>query len=390
MPASRTTPRCIAPPPSIGDDPAVSARALPILAAVCGVLIAIAAGACAGGGRDRGGEDTAPASGDGEAGSVFARHPYLARVTETTARLRWIARAGARVRVVAITPEGATVRAQRGDFRDLRPGTRHRWIATVDGVPAAEGSFTTAPLDLSQPLDLIAFGDTGAGNTSSRAVARLAAGEEARMLLSAGDNAYPFLAPRFLDDRIFGPLAPVLGRMPNIGALGDHDILLPAGRAALVEAFEWPGGGERYALRHGPLQVVVLGLEADAADLAFARRAFARRGPLARIVLVHRPLQPGNPLLPLIRRARVTAVVAGHLHAYERRTAAGAPTTPMFTVGTGGAPRNPDRTPRSDDADVHIPAFGLLRIRLHGGSAEYAFVDTDGAVRDRFTAPLRP
>lgn len=369
----------------------MSARALPVLAAVCGALIAIAAGACAGGGsQDRGGEDTAAAPEDGEAGSVFRRHPYLTRVTETTARLRWIARPGARVRVAATTPEGATVRAQRGNFSDLRPGTRHRWIATVDGAPAAEGSFTTAPLDLSQPLDLIAFGDTGAGNDPSRAVADLAAGEEARMLLTAGDNAYPFLAPQLLDDRIFGPLGPVLGRMPNAGALGDHDIFLPAGRAALVEAFEWPGGGERYALRHGPLQMVVLGLEADAADLAFARRAFARRGPLARIVLVHRPLQPGNPLLPLIRRARVTAVVAGHLHAYERRTMAEAPTTPMFTVGTGGGPRNPDRTPRSDDADVHIPAFGLLRIRLHGDSAEYAFVDTDGAVQDRFTAPLRP
>jgi hypothetical protein len=365
----------------------------PLLRSAAGLAVAgalsPAVSACGGGGGGHtAGErsTTAPA----EATAPFLRAPYLTRVTETTARLRWIARPGARVRVAATTPEGTTVRAQRGNFSDLRPGTRHRWIATVDGAPAAEGSFTTAPLDLSEPLDLIAFGDTGAGNDPSRAVADLAAGEEARMLLTAGDNAYPFLGPQLLDDRIFGPLGPVLGRMPNTGALGDHDVVLPAGRAALVEAFEWPGGGERYALRHGPLQAVVLGLEADAAGLAFARRAFARRGPLARIVLVHRPLQPGNPLLPLIRRARVTAVVAGQLQAYERRTMAEAPATPMFTVGTGGGPRNPDRTPRSDDADVHIPAFGLLRIRLHADSAEYAFVDTDGAVQDRFTAPLRP
>lgn len=322
---------------------------------------------------------------------VFVRTPYLTRVTESSARLRWIAPPGARVRVTATTPEGETLRARRGLFSDLRPDTRHRWIATLDGAPAAGGTFTTAPRDLSAPLDLIAFGDTGAANDASRAVAALAAGEEdARMLLTAGDNAYPFLAPQLLDDRIFGPLGPVLGRMPNIGALGDHDLVLPAGRAALVEAFEWPGGGERYAVRHGPLQVVVLGLEADAADLAFARRALARRGPVARIVLVHRPLLPGNPLLPLIRRARVTAVVAGHLHAYERRTMAEAPETPMFTVGTGGGPRNPDHTPRSDDADVHIAAFGLLRIRLDKSGADYEFVDTDGRVRDRFSAPSRP
>jgi hypothetical protein len=59
-------------------------------------------------------------------------------------------------------------------------------------------------------------------------------------------------------------------------------------------------------------------------------------------------------------------------------------------VGTGGGPRNPDRTPRSDDAEVHIAAFGLLRIRLAQSGAAYEFVDIDGRVRDRFSAPLRP
>lgn len=364
----------------------VTIRFVTSLAAVlCCGGVALAVAAC---GDAGGGAVAEPATREER---VFVRTPYLTRVTETTARLRWIAPPGARVRVAAATPDGATLRARRGLFSDLTPDTRHRWIATIDGAPAAEGTFTTAPRDLSAPLELIAFGDTGAGNDASRAVAALAAGEDnARMLLTAGDNAYPFLAPQLLDDRIFGPLGPVLARMPNTGALGDHDIVLPAGRAALVEAFEWPGGGERYALRHGPLQVVVLGLQADEADLAFARRALARRGPEARIVLVHRPLLPGNPLLPLIRRARVTAVVAGHLHAYERRTMAEAPDTPVFTVGTGGGPRNPDRTPRSDDADVHIAAFGLLRIRLSAGGVDYAFVDTDGRVRDRFSAPLRP
>jgi hypothetical protein len=135
---------------------------------------------------------------------------------------------------------------------------------------------------------------------------------------------------------------------------------------------------------------VVLGPETDATDVAFARRALARRGPAARIVLAHRPLQEGDALLPLIRRARVTAVIAGHLQAYERRTMAEAPATPMFTVGTAGGPRNPPSTPRSGDADVHVAAFGLLRIRLRDTGAEYAFIDTEGRVRDRFSAPLRP
>lgn len=135
---------------------------------------------------------------------------------------------------------------------------------------------------------------------------------------------------------------------------------------------------------------MALGLRGDAADLPFLRGAFSRPGPLARIVLVHQPIRPGNPLLPAIARAGVTAVLAGHLHAYERREVAGAPGVPFLTVGTGGAPRNDERTPRSPDARSHIAAFGLLRMRLEATRATFAFVGVDGRERDRMVVPLRP
>lgn len=353
--------------------------------ALAGVALAAGVAACG---------DAPPPSGgpSGEDAPMFARAPYLTRVTEDGARLRWIAPPGARVRVAATAPDGATVRARRGVFSDLAPGTRYRWLATLDGAPAAEGAFTTAPLDLDEPLDLLAFGDGGAGNASSAAVEALLAAEDARLIIGAGDNIHPLAAPGLLDERLFRPLAPVLGRMPLYGTMGDHDLPLPGGRQALAAAFEWPGGGERYALRHGPVQVVALGLEADAGDIPFLRRALARRGPVARFVTVHRPIRPGNPVLPVLARAPVTAVIAGHLHAYERRRIARVPGVPFLTVGTGGAPRSgrPEHTPASDDADVHLQEFGVLRIRLHGDRAHYAFVDTSGAVRDRLEAPLVP
>lgn len=327
---------------------------------------------------------TAPATG-------FVRSPYLTRVTRTEARLRWIAPAGARVRLTASAPDGTTVRAQRGHLRDLAPDTGYDWVATVDGMPAARGRFRTAPRDLARPVDLIAFGDYGAGNDSSRAVARLAAAQDAALLITTGDNAFPVTAPQIFDSHIFGPLAPVLARMPNYGTMGDHDVVFDPARRALAEAFEWPGGGERYALTYGPVQVVALGLEADASDVSFARRALARPGPRARLVVTHRPIHAGNPLLPVLARADVTAVIAGHLHAYERRSLAQVPGVPFLTVGTGGAPRSgPRHTPRSDDAAVHVAEFGLLRLRLHGDRATYEFVDTAGAVRDRFGAPVTP
>lgn len=356
--------------------------------AVAGGVAALAAACDDGGDRLATGRAAPPPT---AADTAFERAPYLTRVTRTEARLRWIAPAGARVRVTATAPDGATVRARRGHLTDLAPGTAYEWLATVDGSPAARGAFRTAPGDLSEPLDLIAFGDYGAGNDSSRAVADLAAGEDAALLITAGDNTYPVTAQPFFDSHIFGPLARVLARMPNYGTMGDHDVVLDGARLALAEAFEWPGGGERYALTHGPVQVVALGLEADAGDVAFARRALSRPGPLARFVVTHRPIQAGNPLLPVIARAPVTAVLAGHLHAYERRERPEAPGVPFLTVGTGGAPRgSAEHTPRSADAVVHVAEFGLLRIRLHGGTATYSFVDVDGVEHDRITAPVRP
>lgn len=359
-----------------------------MLAAAAAAAVFVAAG-CGGGGSGVDGGIPPTTASDPEP-AAFVRAPYLTRVTETEARLRWIAMPGSRVRVTAATAKGVSVRAQRGHFRGLQPDTVHRWVATVDGRPAATGRFVTAPTDLERPVRLIAFGDYGALNDSSRAVATLAAGEDARLLVTAGDNTYPVTAPQVLDTNIFLPLRATLARMPNYGTMGDHDIVFPGGRRALAEAFDWPGGGERYSLRYGPVQVVALGLEGDDDDVAFARRALRTPGPLVRLVVTHRPIQEGSPLLPVIADSDVTAVLAGHLHAYERRARPEAPGVPFLTVGTGGAPRNSSHTPRSSDADVYIAEFGLLRIVLHRDRADYEFVDVQGQVRDRYSAPLTP
>jgi hypothetical protein len=320
----------------------------------------------------------------------FTRGPYLTRVTETTATLRWIAAGDAPVALTARAGDGDVVRADGGSFAGLAPGTRYRWSAEVGGREAAAGTFVTAPRDLAEPLEFVVFGDYGAPNETSRAVAGLAAAERPRLLVTAGDNTYLVALPELLDEQIFGPLRDVLAHAPNYGVVGDHDIVIPAGRRALVEAFDWPGGGERYELRYGPVQIIGLGLRADDHDVAFVERALARPGPSARFLTMHQPIHAGNPLLPVIARSDVTAVLAGHLHAYERRERPEAPGVPFLTVGTGGAPRNDGATPRSPDARVHVAEFGLMRVLLHGTRATYTFVDVAGRVRDRLVRPLSP
>jgi hypothetical protein len=319
----------------------------------------------------------------------FSRWPYLTRVTETGARLRWIARDGAAVRMSAVGPDGRRVAARGGVLSGLRPDTRYSWTAEVDGRQAATGAFATAPRALMRRLTLVAFGDHGhLGREPSFAVGRLAAAQRPRLVLTTGDVTSLVTVSQVLDPFVFRPLREVLAGAPNYGVVGDHDILAPAGQRALVRAFDWPGLGERYVLRYGPLQVVGLGLRADSADVPFLRRALAARGPRVRFVLVHQPPKAGNPILPLLPGSGVAAVLSGHLHAYERRARPEAPGVAFFTVGTGGASASPRYTPRSPDALTYLVEHGLLRIDLGPARIVYRFLDVEGRVRDSLVRPL--
>jgi hypothetical protein len=320
----------------------------------------------------------------------FARGPYLTRVSQTGAHLRWLAHGDAAVRVDAVAPDGRRAAAgSDGVLAGLRPDTVYRWTASVRERVRASGSFTTAPRRLDGPLSFVVFGDYGADSDPERAVAKVAVAQRPRLLVTTGDNSYLAATANLLDRNLFTPLRELLALAPNYGVVGDHDLVFDAGRRALVEALDWPGGGDRFDLRYGPLQFVGLGLRGDRGDLPFAARALARPGPAARFVLVHQPLKAGNPLLPVLARG-ATAVLSGHLHAYERRQRPEAPGVPMLTVGTGGAPRNPRATPRSPDARVHLAEFGLLRVDVAPGRVSYRFLDPEGRERDRLIRPLRP
>ena len=165
------------------------------------------------------------------------------------------------------------------------------------------------------------------------------------MLLTTGDNSYLAATPDLLDPNLFEPLRGLQARAPNLGVVGDHDIVFELGRRALVDALEWPGGGDRFDVDYGPVQFIGIGLRGEADDRAFLARALRRSTPEVRFLLVHQPLKAGNPLLPVIERSGLAAVLSGHLHAYERRSVEGAPSVPQFTVGTGGASASSFATP---------------------------------------------
>jgi hypothetical protein len=312
---------------------------------------------------------------------VFARGPYLTRLTTGEADFAWQLRAGRQpVTLTARAADGTVVTARAGRLTGLRPDTRYLWTADIGGSSAAAGGFRTAPTSTAGPITLVAFGDYGSGGAHEYAVARLAAAADPSLFLSAGDNAYLLASPPLLDRAIFSPLRSLLAEAAPVVALGEHDLAWNDG-AAVISALHLPG--HHYSVQYGPVQVVVLGLQADRSALDYATAKLGRGCNPAcpvRLVLVHRPIDASNPIMPLLRRRHVAAIVAAHLHRYERHDRAG---VLQFTVGTGGeGPGGAQFTRPTPDAIVSLLAYGFLQIEIRGDTVSYRFVDESGRVRD--------
>jgi len=316
---------------------------------------------------------------------VFLRGPYLTSTTAGEADFAWQLKPGQPpLTLRALAPDGTSRVAVGGRLTGLRPGTRYEWTANVGGHSAAAGAFTTAPLSAGAPITLVSFGDYGSGNAHEYAVARLAAAADPRLVLSSGDNAYLIAAPPVLNRLIFRPLHALLAEAPMVAALGEHDLAWRDG-AAVISALHLPG--HHYAVQYGPVQVVVLGLEADASARSYAAKTVGRCATPCpvRFVLLHRPISATNSIIPLLRRRHVAAILAGHLHRYERRVVGG---VRQWVVGTSGmGPGDEAHTRPSPDAAISIEDYGALRVDADARTIRYTFVDEHGRVLDATTEP---
>jgi predicted phosphodiesterase len=316
----------------------------------------------------------------GPSDTPFTRGPYLLRVTGSEAALRWRVRDSKTVTVTAVAANGAPVDVAGGVLRGLRPDTRYSWAASVDGTARAGGSFTTPPRTLARPLRFAVLADYGSGNDNEWAVGRVLAAQRPEFVVSAGDNSYLVAAEVVLDRNIFRPLEELMANAPLYVCLGDHDNFWP-GAGALRKAFDIPEGG-RFAVRYGPLQLVILGDQPNVpAAVAFARKALSEPGPAVRFVVCHRPVHSGDPILPVVREGGASALFCGHLHRYERRTVDGVPT---FTVGTGGqGPGSLAFTRATPGAAVSLLDIGALMVDVGTDrSVGYTFLDKHGSILD--------
>jgi predicted phosphodiesterase len=314
----------------------------------------------------------------------FTRGPFVIRLGPTSAELAWSLPGDAPVQVVATAPDGSQATARGGRFTGLEPGVRYLWTASVGGVGRASGSFRTAPTNPSAPVTFAVIGDYGSGSEHEWAVGRTLAAEQPDLVVTAGDNSYLVAAPVLLDRNIFDPLRAVMAEAPLLATMGEHDLFYSNG-SAVTRALHLPAPEGRYVVDYGPVQLVLLGLNDGPVERAFARRALAQPGPRVRFVVLHRPVQHGDAILPLLRRAHVAAILAGHLHRYERRVVGG---LLELVVGTSGeGPGAAEFTKASPDAVVSLLDYGSLRVEVTAGAVRYAFIDERGRVLDRNRQP---
>ena len=175
----------------------------------------------------------------GPSDTPFTRGPYLLRVSESEAALRWRVRDGKSVALTAVAPDGTPVKVSGGVLRGLRPDTRYAWTASVDGTAHASGSFTTPPRTLDRIVRFAVLADYGSGNDNEWAVGRVLAAQRPEFAVTAGDNSYLVAAEPFLDRNIFRPLGDLIGSTPMYVCLGDHDNFWP-GPGAISRAFDIP------------------------------------------------------------------------------------------------------------------------------------------------------
>jgi acid phosphatase len=237
-------------------------------------------------------------------------------------------------------------------------------------------------------------GDWGFGSPEQAAVTRRICREHARapfaFLLTTGDNFY---RPDGTATRANFTRPEACLRAARIrwrAAWGNHD-LRGRSTARVLGAVR-----RYYTFAQGPLRVVVLDANrpADAAQLRFLRRTLAAAREPALVVAFHQPAYtaglhaPGRVQqrlwVPLFRRHRVTLVLQGHNHAYERIQVGG---VTYVTTGGGGAPVYPCVRPAPGLARC-VPVHHFLQVTVTRRVLEMVAVTPSGRVLERIRLPL--
>jgi tartrate-resistant acid phosphatase type 5 len=254
------------------------------------------------------------------------------------------------------------------------------------------GSATGAPAG--GEVSFAVKGDWGAATPAQRAVTRRMCREHGAspfaFVVTTGDNFY---SPdgTATDRNFYRPEACL--RTAGLrwrAAWGNHDVRGPSTGEVL-------GAARYYSFAHGPLRVVVLDANRpeDNEQLRFLRSTLSTAREPAVVVAFHQPMYTAGfhgPNLtarrlwePLFRRSRVTLVLQGHNHHYERIERAG-----ITYVTTGGGGQSLYPCVRQEPGLKRcVPAHHFLRVTANKTKIQVTAIEPTGKTLANFGVKVR-
>lgn len=341
--------------------------------------------------------------------SPMRKGPYIQDVGPTSVEVMWQLGEPAAARLIVTRPDAATdaprvldvapadVATTRVDH--LLPRTRYEYRVEVGGR-SWSGEWTTAPRPGDDAaLSLVVLGDSRDGAEVSHKLMMRADELAPDLILGTGDIVDDGASESDWQE-FFDSAGIALRHVAYYPALGNHE------RRGRREApvgyrryFSLPGGtADYYSVSYGATRVVMLDSTALGAALtdetAWLDRelASARHDATIRhiVVCMHHAMfsvgrHGGSPGLrdrwtPLFERARVTMVISGHDHAYQRAEHGG---VRYFVTGGGGAPLYAKSgSPAAADAQavkMFESAWHLLAVTIRDDRVEVTALRVDGS-----------
>jgi len=267
----------------------------------------------------------------------------------------------------------------------------------AEPVAALDGGGTT--------LRFAVIGDYGAAGVDERRVSELVKAYHPDIVITTGDNNYPFGAADTIDANIGQFYAEYIGSYHSkygrgaaenrfFPSLGNHDWYTDDARAYL-DYFTLPGNERYYDFAWGPVHFFMLdtderepdGAGADSIQARWLEQRLARSGAPWKLVFAHHaPYSSGR--VPDFQHMRwpfkawgADAVLSGYYHVYERLLVDG---LPYFVNGLGGAFISGFGETDENSRFRYDENNGALRVDAGNGQITFRFVNRDGRVVDEY------